>query len=299
MLLIRQTHHYCPRMELNQIRHFIAVAETGSFTKGAQRAAVSQPAISASIAKLEAELDVKLLDRRRSSVVPTAAGARLLEAGKELLQNCNAVKAEIKTIATPKLLRIGVLQSFSSRQVSKLFSSFQRTNSHAAIEVCDGSGEQLVELLANRQLDAVLTILDESASKFLTRVLFKEPYVLAVPEAHRLAQRESVTLADLEGEPFIVRPGRDRFQDASHVLVTRGLKIRVVYNTAQIDRTLALVAAGVGLSFIPARLVTPAVKQVHVADMDFSRTYGLLCSRKRENDLKEFIEFAESHCWTV
>ena len=91
-------------MELNRIRHFIAVAETGSFTKGAQRAAVSQPAISASIAKLEAELDVKLLDRRRSSVVPTAAGARLHEAGKKILQNCNAVKAELKTIATPKLL---------------------------------------------------------------------------------------------------------------------------------------------------------------------------------------------------
>jgi DNA-binding transcriptional LysR family regulator len=103
-----------------------------------------------------------------------------------------------------------VLQSFSSRQVSKLLSSFQRTNSHAAIEVCDAPIEQLVKMLTGQQLDAVLTILDESASKFPTRVLFKEPYVLAVPEAHRFAQRESVTLADLEGEPFIVRTGRDR-----------------------------------------------------------------------------------------
>jgi DNA-binding transcriptional LysR family regulator len=193
-------------MELTQIRHFIAVAETGSFTKGAQRATVSQPAISASIAKLEAHLDIKLLDRRRSPVVPTAAGARLLEAGREILQSCNAVKAELKTIATPKLLRIGVLQSLSSRQISKLLGSFRRTNSHVAIEVCDAPSEQLVEMLNEQQLDAVLTILDESASKFTSRVLFKESYVLAVPEAHRFAQRESVTPADLEGEPFIVRP---------------------------------------------------------------------------------------------
>jgi DNA-binding transcriptional LysR family regulator len=240
-----------------------------------------------------------LLDRRRSPVVPTAAGARLLEAGREILQNCNAVKAELKTIATPKLLRIGVLQSLSSRQVSKLLGSFRGTHSHVAIELCDAPSEQLVEMLTEQQLDAVLTILDESASKFASRVLFKEPYVLAVPEAHRFAQRESVTLEDLESEPFIVRTGRDKFLDASHTLVTRGIKIRVVYKTAQIDRTLALVAAGVGLSFIPARLATPAVKQVQVADMDFSRTYGLLWSRERENDLKEFIEFAESHCWTV
>jgi DNA-binding transcriptional LysR family regulator len=284
-------------MEIYQIIHFIAIVETGSFTKGADRAAVSQSAISASIAKLEAEFDVQLLDRR-SPVVPTDAGARLFEAGKAILQICSALKGELETIARPMLLRIGILQSLSSRHVSKLLGCFRRVNSHVAIEVCDGSSEQLVELLANRQLDAVLTILDDGAAKFASRVLFKEPYVLAVPEDHRFAQRESVTLADLHDEPFIVRTGRDRFQDASNALVSRGIKIRVVYKTAQIDRTLALVAAGVGLSLIPARLGTPGVKMVQVADMDFFRTYGLLWSREREGDLKEFIKFAESHRWT-
>jgi DNA-binding transcriptional LysR family regulator len=235
---------------------------------------------------------------RRSPVVPTGAGERLVEAGKAILQLCSAVKGELETIANPKVLRIGTLQSFSSRHVSKLLGIFRRANSHVAIEACDASSEQLVELLSERQLDAVLTILEGSASKFASRVLFREPYVLAVPEDHRFAQRESVTLADLHDGPFIVRTGRDRFQDASNALVSRGIKIRVVYRTAQFDRTLALVAAGVGLSFIPARLETPAVKEVRVADMCFSRTFGLLWSRERENDLKEFITFAESHSWT-
>ncbi len=209
------------------------------------------------------------------------------------------MKAELKAIASPKLLRIGILQSFSSRHVSKLLSSFRRTNSHVAIEVFDGLSEQLVELLAERKLDAMFTILDGGVSKFASRVLFKDPYILAVPKDHRLARRKSVMLADLYDEPFIVRTGCDRFQDASHMLVSRGIKIRVVYKTAQIDRTLALVAAGVGLSFIPARLAMTAVKHVQVADMDFSRTFGLLWSRERENDLKEFMKFAESHCWTA
>lgn len=284
-------------MEIYQIIHFIAIVETGSFTKGADRAAVSQSAISASIAKLEAEFGVQLLDRR-TPVVPTDAGARLFEAGKAILQICSALKGELETIARPMLLRIGILQSLSSRHVSKLLGSFRRVKSHVAIEVCDGSSEQLVELLANRQLDAVLTILDDGAAKFASRVLFKEPYVLAVPEDHRFAQRDSVTLADLHDEPFIVRTGRDRFQDASNALVSRGIKIRVVYKTAQIDRTLALVAAGIGLSLIPARLGMPGVKMVQVADMDYFRTYGLLWARDREGELKEFINFAESHSWT-
>jgi DNA-binding transcriptional LysR family regulator len=286
-------------MEIYQIIHFIAIVETGSFTKGADRVHISQSAISASVAKLEAEFDVQLLDRRCSPVVPTDAGERLLEAGKAILQICNTVKGELETIARPKLLRLGILQSLSSRHVSKLLGSFRRINPQMAIEVCDGSSEQLIELLSERQLDAVLTILDENAGKFPSVVLFKEPYALAIPLDHRFAQRESVVLADLQDEPFIVRTGRDRFQDASNALISRGIKIRVVYRTAQIDRTLALVAAGVGLSFIPARLGTPAVKLVQVADMDFSRTYGLLWLRERENDLKGFIGFAESHSWST
>ena len=126
-------------MEIYQIIHFIAIVETGSFTKGADRAAVSQSAISASIAKLEAEFDVQLLDRRRSPVVPTDAGARLLVAGKAILQICKTVKGELETIARPKVLRIGIPQSFSSRHISKLLGSFRRFNSHVAIEVSDGS----------------------------------------------------------------------------------------------------------------------------------------------------------------
>jgi DNA-binding transcriptional LysR family regulator len=285
-------------MELYQIKHFIAVAETGGFTKGAQRVAISQPAISASIAKLEAELDVKLLDRRRSPVVPTAAGARLLEAGKNILQSCNAVKAELKTIATPNRLRIGVLQSLSSRCVSKLLSSFRRTSVHVAIEVVDGSCEQLVEFLAEQELDTVLTIVVGNDLNFARRVLFEEPYLLAVPKDHRFAQRQSVKLADLDGEPVIVRTRCDFYQDVTNVLVARGIKIRVVYQTDQDDRALALVAAGIGLALVPAHFELSAVSQVPVLDLGISRAIGLLWSREREHaNLKEFIEFAGEHCW--
>src|SRR5208283_4297687 len=86
-------------MEIYQIIHFIAIVETGSFTKGADRAAVSQSAVSVSVAKLEAEFDVQLLDRRHTPVIPTDAGERLLEVGKTILQLCTTLKGELETIA--------------------------------------------------------------------------------------------------------------------------------------------------------------------------------------------------------
>ncbi|HTV31767.1 MAG TPA: LysR family transcriptional regulator [Methylocella sp.] len=284
-------------MEIHQINHFIAIVETGSFTKGADRAAVSQSAISASIAKLEMEFGVQLLDRRRTPVVPTDAGIRLLEASKSILQICKTVKGEIATIARPKLLRLGVLQSLSNRHPSSLLSAFQRMNAHLAIEVSDVASDELFDLLAEHQLDAALTILDDSPSRFARRVLFKEPYVLAVPDGHRFAKRESVKPEELHDEPFIVRSGCDRFLDASNALTSRGIRIRVVYRTSQIDRTMALVAAGIGLSFTPAMLA-PGIKMVQVDDMDFLRSYGLLWLRERESDLKEFLDFASSHRWS-
>ncbi len=98
---------YFVYMELYQIKHFIAVAEAGGFTKGAERDAVSQPAISASIAKLEAELSVKLLERRHSQVVPPPAGKSFLAASKAILRSCNAAKSELQTMADRTPLRIG------------------------------------------------------------------------------------------------------------------------------------------------------------------------------------------------
>jgi DNA-binding transcriptional LysR family regulator len=284
-------------MEIHQIKHFIAIVETGSFTKGADRAAVTQSTISISIAKLEAEFGVQLLERR-SPVVPTGAGERLVEVGKAILQLCSVVKGELETIAKPKLLRIGILQSLSSRHVSRLLGSFRRDNPLVAIEMFDGVGEQLIGLLTDRRVDAILTIFDaDSASKFPSRVLFEEPYVLAVPESHRFAQRKSVKLSDLRGEPFIVRARCDRYHDVTDALNSHGVVLRVMYKTDQDDRALALVAAGVGLALFPAHFEMPAVKQVVVSDLGLSRAIGLFWARDREGDLKEFIKFAESHSW--
>ena len=107
-------------------------------------------------------------------------------------------------------------------------------------------------------------------------------------------------LADLDGESFIVRTRCDFYQDVTNVLVARGIKIRVVYQTDQDDRALSLIAAGIGLSLVPAHFDVSAIKQVPVLDLGLSREIGLLWSREREvGDLKEFIKFAESQCWAA
>lgn len=284
-------------MELHQIRHFIAVAEAGGFTKGAQRVAVSQPAISASIAKLEAELDVKLLERRHSQVVPTAAGMRLLEVGKAILQSCNAVRAEVRAIANHKCLRIGILQLLFSGHVTGLLRAFREANSDVTLEVVDGTCDQLFWFLEEQEIDAALTILNGTESKFTSRALFTMPYVLAIRKDHRFAQRPAVTLGELANEPFILPDHSPCLQDLTDTLARKGIKVHAVYHTDRDDRALALVAAGLGIALVAGRFEFPAVKQIQVSDLCVSRTVGLVWPYQR-NDicLKEFIALAVSHC---
>ncbi len=283
-------------MELHQIRHFIAVAEAGGFTKGAQRVAVSQPAISASIAKLEAELDVKLLERRHSEVVPTAAGMRLLEVGKTILQSCNDVRAEVKAIANHKYLRIGILQLLFSGHVSGLLSAFREANRDVAIEVVEGTWEQLFGFLEEHEVDAALTILNGTESKFASRALYTMPYVLAVREDHRFAERPGVTLGDLTNEPFILPDHSPCLQNLTDTLARKGIRVRVVYQTERDDRALAFVAAGLGIAFVSGSFEFPAVKQIQVSDLGVSRTVGLVWPPPRNDTcLREFIALAESH----
>ena len=108
----------------------------------------------------------------------------------------------------------------------------------------------------------------------------------------------NVKLADLDGKSFIVRTRCDFYQDVTNVLVARGIRMRIVYQTDQDDRALALVAAGIGLALVPAHFEGPAVKQVPVLDLSISRAIGLLWSHERAPaGLKELIEFAGGHCW--
>jgi len=284
-------------MELHQIRHFIAVAEAGGFTKGAQRVAVSQPAISASIAKLEAELDVKLFERRHSQVVPTAAGLRLLEVGKTILQSCNAVRAEIRAIANNKRLRIGILQSLYSGHVSGLLTSVRQSNHNIVIEVVDGSLDQLFGFLDEKEIDAALTILTGAEARFASRALFTTPYVLAVREDHHLAKRPAVTLNDIASEPFVLPDNNPCSQHLTDALERKGIRIRAVYKTDRDDRALALVAAGLVVALVPCRYEFPSVTQIHVTDLCVSRTVGLIWPRLHNSgSLKEFIDSAECHC---
>ena len=286
-------------MELYQIRQFVAVAETGSFTKGASRVGVSQPAISAAVAKLEEEMGQKLLDRRQGFVVPTAAGSRLLDAAKDILLACNTIKSTLRAASAPQTLRVGVLRTLPTVHVVGILQAFGQAHPDIQIELFEGPREELEKRIEQKKLDVGLTSLKDSAASKTSVALFTEPYVLAVNQNHRFAKLRSITLDDLQNEPFILRTSCETFQDTTALLLARGIRTRLVYRTDQDDRALGLVAAGIGVALMPALYKAAGVVNVSISDFNTKRTIGMrwqpqACENKCLNAL---IAFACSHPW--
>lgn len=102
-------------IEIYQLKYFLAVVETGSFTKAAERVYVTQPTLSAGIKKLESNLDTRLFDRSSRRVFLTENGTRFVERAKGVLHQLNLAEAAMKTDDTPKLLRLGVLMTIPSQ----------------------------------------------------------------------------------------------------------------------------------------------------------------------------------------
>lgn len=286
-------------MELYQIRQFVAVAETGSFTKGASRAGVSQPAISAAVAKLEEEMGQKLLDRRQGSVVPTSAGNRLLDAAREILHACNTIKSRLRAASEPETLRVGVLRTLPTVHVVGLLQAFRQAHPDIQIELFEGPREELEKRLEQKKLDVSLTSLGDGAAGKTSIALFTEPYVLTVNQHHRFAKLRSITLDDLQNEPFILRTACETFKDTTALLVARGIRTRLVYRTDQDDRALGLVAAGIGVALMPALYKADGVVNVHISDFDIKRTIGMrwLAQLSENKPLTALVAFACSHPW--
>jgi DNA-binding transcriptional LysR family regulator len=286
-------------MELYQIRQFVAVADTGSFTKAAVRAAVSQPAISAAISKLEEELGQQLLNRRQGQVTLTAAGERLLGFAREVLSACANIKAELKTLSGTETIRIGALRTLPTIHVAAVMAAFTRTGGEVGVELIEGTREELQQRLAQKKLHLNLTSLGGSDSHDALP-LFVEPYVLMSPAGHPFARQRSIKLNDLHGERFILRTGCETFKATTELLLARSIKTKVVYRTDQDDRALGLVAAGLGVALMPALFHMPGVVSIPVRDFDTTRTIGLqwLPGIDALDHVARMIATIRSHSWS-
>ncbi|WP_181772863.1 LysR family transcriptional regulator [Amycolatopsis pittospori] len=255
-------------METRQLECFVAVAEELSFTKAAQRLYAVQSTVSATIQALEGELGVMLFDRSTRRVALSSAGKVFLPEAKAALEAVARAR-EVVSDASAGLrgsLRIGTLTSVGDLDLPELLGGFHRryplVDLHVTVSTTGSTG--LAEDVRQGRLDIALLGLPESDLAGLdTRLLGSAPYVVVLPDGHRLGERRSVTLADLAGEPFVDNPrgfgnriALDRAFDAM------GTPRRVAVEVADLRAVPAYVAAGLGIAVVPDLRLLSGVRTI-------------------------------------
>lgn len=256
--------------------YFIEVVQEKNFTKAAEKHFISQSALSKSIKALEAEFQAEFINRSAQGFELTPAGTyfyqyattllRFYEEQTQLLQN--QLHQKVGT------LRLGLPPTSGSAFFSAVLCRFQETYPQIALEVTETPSNTIMKLMEQNKLDLGVVIEPFSHPNYQSHTVYHSETVLIVPIDHPLAKKRCVDFAQLQEETFIAMSPDYMFHD---VIINRcqqaGFTPNIVFTTSQWDGLYALVAEGMGISFLPKFLLEKynhnKVKFLRLTNPDF------------------------------
>ena len=193
-------------MDIRQVKAFIAVAESLSFSKAARNVHISQPALSMQIKALETHLGATLLERNRRTVRLTSAGAACLPDAKTLVQQITDVELRVARISSGNIghLRIGYVASAMFHLIPSIALTFQQNYPQVSLDLKFMSTVEQVAALRNETLDAGIVGMPLKEEGIDVAIVQSEPFAIVVPKNHRLARIKSLSVEHLRDEQFIV-----------------------------------------------------------------------------------------------
>lgn len=263
-------------MELRHLRYFVAVAEELHFTRAARRLGIEQPPLSQQIRALEAELGAELFRRQARAVTLTDAGLAFFDDARQILAAVQRASDHARRVARGDLgrIRVGMINSAPFHPyVPRVLREFGQQHPHVALSLDENSTPALAAGVLGETVDvAFLRPLLGSEPGLVTEPLFDEEVLVALPEGHRLAKAKSLRLAKLADEPFVLFSrsfGSGLYDEIIAACRRAGFSPRIGQEASQITAIVNLVAAGLGVSLVPA-----SMQQVHSAGVAYRPLSG-------------------------
>jgi DNA-binding transcriptional LysR family regulator len=248
-------------MELRHLRYFVAVAEGLHFRRAAEKLGIQQPPLSMQIRQLESEIGTPLLRRGQRRVELTDAGVSFLEDARAILAAAEAAQGRARTAARGEhgRLRVGMINSAPFHPlVLRILREYRERYPGVWMTLEETSTPELAERIRAQSLDlAFVRPLLDAAPGLATEPLFDEPVLLALPQGHPLSRRRRVPLGALSLEPFVLfsrTVGAGLYDQIISACHRAGFSPRVTQEASQVTSIVNLVAAGLGVSLVPASM---------------------------------------------
>ncbi|BCS90057.1 LysR substrate-binding domain-containing protein [Pseudodesulfovibrio sediminis] len=294
-------------MELRQLKYFIAVAEELHFGRAAERCHIAQPPLSQQIKRLEEELGVTLLERTSRRVSLTPEGREFLRRCKDLEDRLKEAVICVKDMAKglEGQLSVGFIGPASLSRLPRAIRTFRERNPNIRLDFSAQATKEQLPLLRGDRLDiAFVRLFGHDTSGFNSMLFLREPYALAVPEGHHFADRDDLTLKDLDGEPLVF------FQPMNQPALYRSLigsfhKAGFMPNIVQEANTeqsiVALVATGLGCALVPSSSATACrggvVFKAISGDLPQWEITALWKKKNETALLKKFLDVIAEYSW--
>ncbi len=245
-------------VELRHLRYFVGVAEELHFGRAARRLGLSQPPLSRQIRDLERELGVQLFFRTRRRVELTAAGRVLLDEARDVFERLDRALRSVQRAERGEIgtLSLGYVWSVAQTTLPDILSAFHHRRPEVELSVREMPPAEQMPALNLGRIDAGLMRTPVDDPSLVTETLYDEPFIAALPPGHRLAERARLALADLAPDPFVMTPrlrGPSYFDRIVSMCRSAGFSPHIVQEAPLTD-LLTLVAAGLGVSLVPASI---------------------------------------------
>ncbi len=260
------------------LRYFLTAAETENFTRAAERLHVTQPTLSAGIARLEEMLGTRLLERGRH-VRLTPAGARFMPRAQAILAEWQQAQADLRSEQPRQRLRLALGPTVPAEPLQRLLERLRQSAPDIELDLSESAPAAAAARLSQKRVDAVLGELAGTAPDTQHLVLLREHYGVAVGQRHALATRDRCRIADLAGMAFVWRSQCEQQERARKAFAEHGLRPRIVLRTASEERAAALVTAGLAAAFLPESLVARGMAFLPLGELAIERRLGLTWQR--------------------
>ncbi|GAA2317569.1 LysR family transcriptional regulator [Streptomyces hawaiiensis] len=262
MLAIATMNQNDGRVDLQQMRYVVAVAETRNFTRAAERCFVVQSSLSHRIAGLERELGVKLFARSSRRVELTPAGTAFVAGARECLAAADraAVDAAAATGVVRGRLAVGVIVTTAAVDVPELLQRYRAQHPDVRVALRSGRSDELAAAVRKGELDIAFLGVPENEppSGVETVVLDHDEHVLVVPAGHRLTSVSQVTLQDIAEETFVdFVSGTPARTQSDQAFAAADLVRDVAYEAGVVELITRLIARGLGIALLPSAFIRP------------------------------------------
>ena len=261
-------------MNLRDLAYLVALAEHRHFGMAAEASFVSQPTLSTQIKKLEEELGVILVERTPRKVLLTEVGTQVVARARDILNEVEQIRAIAKRTLDPEAgtLRLGIFPTLGPYLLPHIVPLMRARYPRLELQLFEEKTEEVLTLLREGKLDAGILALPVHEDSLHSEFLFEEPFVLAVPQAHPLAQRTHLKVSDLANQSLLLlQDGHCLRDQALEVCHMSGANEKSGFRATSLETLRQMVAADAGITLLPTLAVKPPVASapnVHLIPFD-------------------------------